>query len=106
MLPTIKSPTKFYIIVGLCILDALLTLVFLAYDLADEGNPLMQYLIDIDLWIFVLVKIIWQSLCAWVIAITNSSWREWALNLVGVLYLGVIIYMIGGMSLSALGFFG
>ena len=79
------------------ILDAVLTLCWVNMQVADEANPLMAYLIDIDTTLFLLVKISFVTLSCVILWVFRAHHMAKLIAfLAAILYLCIIIYHIVG----------
>jgi hypothetical protein len=47
-----------WILIGICLLDLATTLALMAGRMFSEGNPLMQYYLDLGVWAFIIAKLV------------------------------------------------
>jgi len=76
----------------LCAIDAILTTAGLSLHLIEEGNPLMHYLIELNVGLFFVVKLGLPMILLLVIPLVNKSWIYHLMNVTVVLYVFINIY--------------
>lgn len=76
----------------LCAVDAILTTAGLSLHLIEEGNPLMNYLIEWNVGLFFLVKLGLPMLLLLLIPLVNKNWIYHLMNVTVVLYVFINIY--------------
>lgn len=79
------------------ILDAILTLTWVKLQVADEANPIMAALLDINPWLFVLVKIgAVSASCVILWSLRGHKLSKWISLGAALLYAGIISWHIVG----------
>lgn len=76
----------------LCSIDAILTIAGLSLHLIEEGNPLMNYLIEFNVGLFFVVKLGLPMILLLVTPFVNKNWIYHLMNITVVLYVFINIY--------------